>query len=115
MSELHQALYVIKCENSKPTKESLMQLFFDLDFTENEEFFRKDTIKKGFNTEAERIVTELLTKGKKSAIEMIEVCLDKQFNSSGFYEDYSYDTHTIDYTGSGDLEEIIVSVAYITD
>lgn len=113
--QLSSRLIVIECVDSKPTKESLLQLFFDLDFTENEEFFRKDTIKKGFNTEAERIVTELLKKKNLEAIDMIEICLNKQFESSGFYVDHSFDTHTVDYTGSGDLERIIVSVAYMTE
>ena len=108
-------LVVIQCEDSKPTKESLMQLFFDLDFTENVEYFREDTLKKGFKSEAERIVTELLKKKNLAPVEMIEACLNKQFKSSGFYVDHSFDTHTIDYTGSGDLEEIIVSVAYMTE
>ena len=117
MSEpnLSHKLVVIECVDSKPTKESLLDLFFDLDFTENVEYFRKDTLKKGFNSEAERIVTELVKKKKLEPIDMIEACLNKQFESSGFYTDHSFDTYTIDDTGSGDLEKIIVSIAYTTE
>jgi hypothetical protein len=89
-----------------------MDLFFDLDFTENEEYYRKDTLKKGFKNEAERVVAEL-SKEDLSPIELIEACIEKQIKSSGFYKEHYIRTHTID--DSGDLEKIIVSIAYTTE
>jgi hypothetical protein len=113
-SNLASHLVVIDCEDCQPTKESLMDLFFDLDFTENQEYYRKDTLKKGFKNEAERVIVELLKKDLPPT-ELIEACIEKQIESSGFYKEHYIRTHTIDDTGSGDLEKIIVSIAYTTE
>jgi hypothetical protein len=88
-----------------------MDLFFDLDFTENSEYYRKDTLKKGFKNEAERVIAEL-SKKDLAPVELIEACIEKQINSSAFYKEHYIRTHTIDE--SGDLEKIIVSIAYTT-
>lgn len=106
-------LIVINCEHGKPTKESLKELFFDLDFTENEEYFREDTIELGFECEADRVITELLEDEELTPIEIIESCVDKQIDSTGFYLDSNTSTHTID--DGGLLDKIIVSIAYISE
>lgn len=111
-SNLASHLVVINCENYKPNQESLMELFFDLDFTENEEYYRKDTLKKGFKNEAERVIAEL-SKKDLAPTELIEACIEKQIKSSGFYKEYYIRTHTID--DDGGLEKIIVSIAYTTE
>lgn len=83
-----------------PTKESLMHLFFDMDFVENEENFRPDTLKKGFKNEAERVVTEILKKYKKrkdivDPVDIIKDCIYAQTSSSGEYSACSVKTHYI--------------------
>ena len=102
--------FVIECENGIPTKDSLRELFFDEDFTNNEEYFRDDTLKLGYSSEADRIVDEVLRDKELSPIQKITTCIDSQIDSSNFYLDSNTHTHTID-----ELERIIVSISYMTD
>jgi len=50
--------------------ESLMSLLeIDNDITENEDYFREDTIELGYENEAERIVKEYLAENKVNSLE----------------------------------------------
>lgn len=91
-------------KDCKPTKETLLTLFFDLDFIENKEFYRDDTLKKGYKTEAARVIDEMIEKHENS-IDLINACIEAQ-TSSSFYEASEVHTHTIDE------QCIIVSIAY---
>ena len=107
MSNLHAELVIINCENGKPNRKDLEQLFFDLDFTENEEYFREDTLELGFKSESDRIIDELLS-DELTATEVIEACIEKQLDSSGFYTDHSLLTIIED-------DRIIVSISFTTE
>jgi hypothetical protein len=104
--------FVIECENEIPTKDSLRELFFDEDFTSNEEYFRDDTLKLGYSSEAERIIDEVLRDKELSTIQKITTCIDSQISSSDYYVDSNTNTYIIDNMGK--LERIVVSVSYMT-
>jgi len=86
----------------------------DSDFLENEEYFRPDTLKKGFKNEAERVSKEIFTKFKKIKDE--ETRVDKMvkalFDVSGFighsqsYGDYTYQITETEF-------QYVVSIAYV--
>lgn len=58
-SELGLLHLIVDVTNAELVKESLMQLLdCDNDITENEDYFQEDTLEKGYENEAERIVTE---------------------------------------------------------
>ena len=86
----------------------------DNDFSENEDYYRPDTLKKGFKNEAERVAKEIFTKFKKGKEE--EVRLEKMvkelFNISGFigksssYGDYTYQITETEF-------QYVVSIATI--
>ena len=83
---------IIKLENPE---EGLIELIsFDLDFTENEEYFREDTLELGYKNEADRLVKEYLAKNQIKNKEDIEECcsylLGEVFNSN-YYGDYTLD------------------------
>lgn len=64
---------------------------FDMDFVENEEQYREDTLSLGYKNEAERVVKEYLKKHKvKTQKEFYKSCKDITnhiFDSTSFYGD----------------------------
>ena len=84
----------------------------DLDFKENSEEFRPDTIKKGFKNEAERVSAEIFKKHKKIKEESELVCamVSDLFKVKGFignssaYGQFSYNILETDFA-------FIVSIA----
>lgn len=73
-------------EDNEVVRETLLDLFFDLDFTENSEEYREDTLSLGFKSEADRVVSELLEQDLEIE-ELIEACVDAQIDATSFYED----------------------------
>ena len=66
-----------------------MDMFFDSDFTENEDYFREDTLSLGFESEAERLATEFLANEEMPAYDKLEACLSAQLESdSNYYQEY---------------------------
>jgi hypothetical protein len=88
---IHQT--VISTRSQESTAKGLEELMsFDLDYSENEECFRKDTLKKGFRSEAHRIAAEKTKKpvNDQSDLESrVNEILAKVFNSS-YYGDWEY-------------------------
>ena len=86
----------------------------DNDFSENEDYFREDTLKKGFKNEAERVAKEIFKKYKKVKEE--ETRLNKMvkalFDVSGFigksssYGDYDFQITETEF-------QYVVSIAYV--
>lgn len=109
---------IVEFKDGSPTKEGLKELFFDLDYTENEEYFRADTKDLGFESEADRLVDEISKKGNLSGIEKIEECVNSQ-TKDAFYVDSEIHTTTIDVNGvidgCGTIAKVIVSVAYMSE
>ena len=103
-ANLHTA--IIKIINGRPTPETLKDLFFDLDFTENTEFFQEDTLQKGYLNEAERVVLEAYNKRNNTKDTISEV-VNNQLSSSYYY---SYETE-ITFVS---IDTVVVSIAYTT-
>jgi hypothetical protein len=82
-------------------KDALYQIFSrDLDFTENEEYFRKTTLKLGYENEADRLVSEYVSSHEKintlPKVERAVKKLAKKVFDSGFYSDYQISVEQID-------------------
>ena len=83
-------------------KEALLQIFsHDLDFIENEDFFRKDTIKLGYRNEAERLVNEYIAKHSrldnlKKITTAVEKLAKKVFDNPNYYDSYDVSVEEID-------------------
>lgn len=69
----------------------LVPLFTDADFTENTEYFREDTLEKGYPSEAHRLCTEATLEDPEDqdAFEKIVTSLlDAQYDNSTYYRDH---------------------------
>jgi len=83
-------------------KEGLHQIFsHDLDFIENVDFFRKDTLKKGYRDEAYRLVSEYVDKHRKldtlkKVTTAVEKLAKKVFGNVNYYEHYEVSVDEVD-------------------
>jgi hypothetical protein len=83
-------------------KDGLLQIFsHDLDFTENVDFFRKDTLKKGYRDEADRVVSEYMTKHKRldnldKITAAVEKLAKKVFGNTNYYDCYEVSVDEVD-------------------
>lgn len=105
--QLQTHFFEVELKDEAVTKEQLIDLFFDNDFTVDEDLFREDTLELGFKTEAERVATEFIEKDMP-AFDMIEGCIEAQCESSGFYVDYNISATRIDDT-------YVIAVATMTE
>ena len=107
---------VVRIDKNGVDKTSLQQIFeVDSDFTENTEYFRHDTLKKGFKTEAERVSSEIFNKLKskyKGDEEgLVDAMIKEVFKvnnfigNSSFYGNYEYEITETEF-------EYIISIAY---
>ena len=88
------------CVGTTESKETLEKLF-DSDFTENTEYFRKDTLSLGFKNEAQRVISECTEPdGSYDIDKIIEIAF-----ASSFYESIEVNITTI-----GEIQ--VISVAY---
>ena len=73
----------------KSLKTDMINLIQDMDFTENEEFFRKNTLKLGYKNEAERLVGEALKSPITNENQLTRAInkIYKPILNSSFYED----------------------------
>lgn len=85
---------------------------FDLDFSENEEYFREDTLSLGYENEAERVVKEYLAENKVTNKKELFYCcsdlLSMVFDSS-FYGDW-----TLDVVETSNENEFLVFYSYVS-
>lgn len=91
---LNQIHYTLSTANKIAIREGLLYMFdADLDFTENEEYFRKNTIKKGYLNEAHRIVDEYIKKREIDTLPKVTKAVnhmaDKLFGNVNYYMDYA--------------------------
>jgi hypothetical protein len=77
---------------------------FDLDFTENEEYYRKDTLPLGYKNEAARIIAE--NKEENDGEIDVDDLIHRAFKDS-YYLEYEYEIDRI-----GDIT--IISIAYLS-
>ena len=107
MSQLSLSSHFFEIEliNEEVSKQDLIDLFFDNDFTENEDYFQEDTLELGYESEAERLATEFFNNEDMNAYDKIEACINAQLESSNYYHDYD-----IESTRIGDVYVIAVSM-----
>lgn len=104
--------FTIRTDYDSDIKEALYQIFSrDLDFTENEEFFRRTTLKLGYKNEAERLVSEYVFKHDRiNTLGKVERAVEKlaaKVFKSDFYQDYQTSVEIIDNN------EFSVCIGYI--
>lgn len=110
-------LIVVEIGRGMVNEDSLIPIFeHDLDFSENEEYFREDTLEKGYKNEAYRVSKEIFDKHKdkhkddESALvgEMVKSVFDVNnfIGQSGDYGDYTYYILETDFT-------YVISIAYV--
>jgi hypothetical protein len=93
LNELGQIHCVVNINEWPSVMEGLLNVFSnDLDFTMNEEYFRKNTLKKGFENEAHRIVLEYAGNHKitneKQLNKAFNHMVEKVFGNDSHYRDY---------------------------
>jgi hypothetical protein len=112
-NELGQIHFVIDVTALSSIRDGLYSIFSnDCDFTENEEYFRKNTLKKGYGNEADRIVVEYTAKRNIRTERDVEKAVEHMakaiFNNSNYYRDYTTSVLKID------KNLFSVSVSYIS-
>lgn len=113
-------LKIVIIDKGEVNENSLQEIFeVDNDFSESDDSFRPDTLKKGFKNEAERVSSEIFKKNSKKISaeddelgllgEMLKgVFKVKNFiGDSGYYESYDYDITETDF-------QYVISIAYTT-
>jgi len=109
-NELGQIHFVIDVSETSSIREGLYSIFSnDLDFVENEEYFRKNTLNKGYKDEADRIVVEYTAnrniRNKKELEKAVEYLAKQIFGQINYYQDYNTSVLKIDK----DLYSVAVS------
>lgn len=95
-------------------KKALYYIFAnDCDFTENADYFRKNTLKLGYINEADRLIQEYMKKnGRIDSLKKVERAVNKLaakvFDNSTYYWDYQVSVYEIADN------EFSVSIAYIS-
>lgn len=93
-------------------RDGLIKIFdADSDYTENEEYFRKTTLKMGYPNEAHRVVAEYMNRNTsiddlKSVTKAVNKMADKIFKNYVYYADYEVSVYKIS------RDEFSVSVAF---
>ena len=92
--------FTIHTKYKNDIKDALYLIFsHDCDFTENEDAFRKNTLKLGYRNEADRLVSEYVSKHKldnlKNVTKAVDKLSSKVFDSS-YYMDYTVSVDEID-------------------
>lgn len=106
-STLTQIHFVLDTTSEESIKKGLYNIFrHDCDFTENEEYFRDDTLSLGYNDEAERIIVDYVnhyrkkyTLKKEDDIKNLinQLCLEI-FGDDSYYQDWEHDVIKLDNT-----------------
>lgn len=92
--------FIIDTNHDEDIKESLYQIFSrDLDYIENEEYFRKNTLKLGYKNEADRLVTEYIRNHDRiDSLPKVERAVKKLADmvfDSNHYGDYQYSVEAV--------------------
>ena len=112
-NELGLIHFVIDISETTSVTDGLYSIFSrDLDFIENEDYFRKNTLKKGYDNEADRIVIEYMGKhqisNKKQLEKAVEYMAKQIFGNFNQYQDYETSVLKIDK----DLYSVAVSYTF---
>ena len=115
-----QNLHVFVIPKNGINKRTLIPIFnIDSDFSENEEYFREDTLKLGYRTESQRCAEEFFNAYKdiEDPLELIETMVNEMTGFSNGVQTFIIGNSN----QSGDFEfaftevgdSIVVSIAYI--
>ena len=93
--------FTLSTKYDSDIKDALYLIFqHDLDFVENEEYFRKNTLKLGYKNEAERLVSEYVSKHRIDNISKVTRAVDKLaakvFDNSNYYSEHHISIEEID-------------------
>lgn len=84
---------IINLDNLREDLHKLLEQ--DLDFVENVDEYRHDTIAKGYKDEADRIIMEAMkkvkVKSRNSVEEVIGMILEPCYDNDTYYSDYDFD------------------------
>lgn len=106
--------FTLSTKYDSDIKDALYNIFsHDLDFTENVEYFRKNTLKLGYNDEADRLVTEYLKKNNRiDTLSKVTRAVDKLskyiFDNSNYYSEHHISVEEVDT----DLYSIAIAYGY---
>lgn len=106
--------FMLSTKSDNDIKESLQEIFnADSDFTSNEEYFRRDTLKKGYKNEAHRIVTEYVNSHSRiNTLKRVENAVSK-LAEKVFLNDTYFSGYEISITEvSTDLFSVAIAYAY---
>ena len=103
--------FIIDVRNEEEVIESLMEVMeSDCDLTENEEYFRRNTLKLGYNSEADRIVKEYIKKkGVPNTIKAFKKAYEKM--SDRISEQEFFGECEVSFV---DIDENRVSVVFVS-
>jgi len=110
---LGQIHFVVNINDNLSLSEGLYNILnCDADLTENEDYFRKNTLKKGYDNEASRIISEYLVKhkmtNKKQLDKAVQHMADLVYSNDSFFR--SYDTNVISI--NDELYSVAISYVY---
>lgn len=105
--------FTLSTKYDSDIKEALYLIFqHDLDFTENVDWFRKNTLKLGYKDEAERLVSEYVSKHRIDNISKVTRAVDKLaakvFDNSNYYSEHHISVEEID----DNLFSVAIAYAY---
>jgi len=105
--------FTLSTKYNSDIKEALYNIYLhDCDFTENEEYFRRGTLKLGYKNEAERLVDEYVNKHKIDSLSTVTRAVDK-LSAKVFSNSNYYSEHQISVEQIGDnLFSIAIGFAY---
>ena len=89
------------------TKEDYQELF-DCDFTENEEYYREDTLDLGYKNEAERVIEECT---REDGTVDIDKVMEIAFRDKDYYTDMAYEVLTL-YEDEKEVKAVAFSYMY---
>ena len=110
---LGQIHFAVNINNDLSLSDGLYNIFScDADFTDNEEYFRKNTLKKGYKNEASRIISEYLVKhmitNKKQLDKAVQHMANLIYSDNSFFR--SYDANVISI--NDELYSVAISYVY---
>ena len=102
-NNLNQIHFILNTDTRENLKEGLYNIFrHDCDFTENEEYFREDTISLGYKNEADRLINDYIfgkkIKSLKSVEKIVDVLCAELFDYGTYYYTYSCTVIKVDET-----------------
>jgi hypothetical protein len=112
-NELGLLHFTLSTANETTTREGLLYMFdADMDFTQNEEYYRKNTLKLGYINEAHRVVAEFMEdktiETLTDVISAITYLSAKVFGNQTYFRQYEISVNEFD------TKTYSVAISYIS-